>query len=223
MDAFTVDLESFVSCFAATGKASASAARTVITKFFPRRDILFLLGVIRPLHALRRGGFRTGSTRLKCFAKKVYSHATKLPPYRGRTLFSRKRTPRVSTVHNNVATSENSDKLAVRYARTIRVGCAGAYLLFEDVSFCAAAGQRPLRNSSIEEKTSSGLSSHGKCAAPSTDTTRASARVFAPSLPLPYGALRSFVPWIVSTGMVTLARPSSRMRSRSIDPILASK
>src|SRR4029077_1457039 len=58
IDAFTVDLESFVSCFAAAGKASASAsasaARTVIARFIPLRDILFLLGVIRPLQVLRR-------------------------------------------------------------------------------------------------------------------------------------------------------------------------
>src|SRR5215469_5523488 len=86
---------------------------------------------------------------------------------------------------------------------------AGDFLYFDGIVeeiFSAALGHSPRKNASIAENTSFGLSSHGKCAAPGTVTSRASGRVAAHSLPPPNGAFRSLVPSIVRTGIVTFAR-----------------
>src|ERR1700730_11786999 len=66
----------------------------------------------------------------------------------------------------------------------------------------ATGGHSPHRNCRIEANTVAGSSVHDACAAPSIVTSRALGSEAAHSRPLPYGALRSFVPWMIRTGIV---------------------
>ena len=105
------------------------------------------------------------------------------------------------------------------FSRPSAVGGGNSRLL----TGSAFGGHWPFKNRSILGNTISGNSTQDICAAPSIVIRRALGSSRSHSRPPPYGAFRSFLPWIVRTGTVSFATDSLGRSSALSDASSGSK